>query len=257
MELKNTHYALIGIVSGLTFTIGFYFWNPGTTGNHAMPFDSKTKTVTLNAKSFENLTKTMEKEPYYSLSSNTLNKYEEIGIVNYNKKDPTVGEKPKEEPKTDQNQDKPTPPEKEKPGTPETPSSTMDQTVAKYASAYKVDEKWIKSLIKVYDNKNKNTFKQEDGSITAGVMMVNSETAKRIATKFKLQYNEADLAKDETNIKFGTLFLQEISKKNADLHYIFTTYRYGEQRAEQLKQSQNNYSSDFSKKVIAALEGKS
>ena len=76
--------------------------------------------------------------------------------------------------------------------------------IKKYASEYDLPASMVASLINIESGYDKHA-KSKAGAI--GLMQIMPNTAKEIATKFNINYNDEMLYDEETNIKFGCYYL--------------------------------------------------
>ncbi len=101
-----------------------------------------------------------------------------------------------------------------------------DEIITKYSNEYNVDKLLVLSVIKAESNFKEDVVSSQNA---VGIMQILEETAKEIAEKENIEYQEGKtLLNPEENIKLGTKYLSElIQTYNGNYILAITAYNAG------------------------------
>ena len=97
--------------------------------------------------------------------------------------------------------------------------------IEKYAAQYEVDDYLVASIINVESHFNSEVISSK-GAI--GLMQLLPSTADWVAGKFKMEFNQQDLLRPETNIQIGTYFLSYLINYFGDVDLAICAYNAGQ-----------------------------
>lgn len=129
-------------------------------------------------------------------------------------------------------------------------SSSYDSKILEVEKKFNLPNGLISSIISHGNNNASYEIKNSDGSVSRGLMMINSNTAPWIAKELGLTYESGMELDPLVNIEMGGFYLNHLKNILEDTEFMLTAYNLGPQGAYDLKRSSGSYSSDFSRSIL-------
>lgn len=142
----------------------------------------------------------------------------------------------------------------------EDPKTTIEEEIVYQSNKYGIDPQWAKAIIQAESNYDQNAINENKDtlgvvtSVDKGLMQINSKTAPWIAKKLELPYTEDMELGPKINIEMGIFYLNYLKNISSDLDFIFTAYNRGPSGANNYKEQNGTYVSDYSTKIKQLLE---
>lgn len=113
--------------------------------------------------------------------------------------------------------------------------------INEYSKEYNLDPLFVLSIIKAESNFNSNAHSHKDA---VGLMQITGETGKWIAGQMGIKnYSTSMLYNEETNIKMGCWYLNNLYKEFKDKNLVISAYNAGRGNVNKWLNDQN-YSKD-------------
>lgn len=132
---------------------------------------------------------------------------------------------------------------------------TLQTLSEKIGKTHNIPSSWLRSIYAYnYEREKKDYIHHADGSKTVGHVRINTKTAKWLAGKRGIMYQESSLKTLEGGLDYAGFYLRWLKKQKNDPHFVFTAYRYGVGGAESLHDKQGSYITAFSQGVLTIIE---
>lgn len=123
------------------------------------------------------------------------------------------------------------------------------------AQEFNIEPSWILAVIDQESNFNEKADNvNTNGTIDKGLMQINSSTSPWIAQQLQIPYQEDIEFDPAINIRMGAFYLSYIRSKNANTHFMFTSYNRGIGGAETWLSKTGTYETSYSRSVVEKIK---